>query len=397
MPHKNRPGEFDRLVREALLDLYKRVFGGLPGTAGLSFGGAELAEFRSGLSVIAQHFGLSSVELERRFGFVSGAEEQLVLGEPPPLPPELEGGFGFRDFLAAALGWGLPLTPEIRGLAQQGAAQSWTINEFWFRLRRTPTYANRFPGIVGPDGVPLMSEAEYIARENFYRDTAAVLGMDLSAGQIAFLFENRISPQVFQIRIQGVRRLKDDDILFRQFGRVLQIRGVAKAPPTRKELYDFVMGMADPRWYNVWREAETRAAAREAGFKISPRPGERAGGLATVVGRGVKAFEAPILSGRELRRLSREGVTEEEFAALAEQFLTTVPLARAQRVGLTKRDIKQAVIGGPRAAGARQKIRRILAQEAARQQPIVSGAGLEAIETGFAPAGAERRRRPRGQ
>jgi len=34
MPHKNRPGEFDRLVREALLDLYKRVFGGLPGTAG---------------------------------------------------------------------------------------------------------------------------------------------------------------------------------------------------------------------------------------------------------------------------------------------------------------------------------------------------------------------------
>lgn len=258
-------------------------------------------------------------------------------GSAPSGPP-------IESYLALLQSLGIPLTPEARAFAQQAAAGGWTRDEFMFRLRQTAMYRQAFPGIIAPDGTLRMTEAQYLATRRAYEDIAGQLGLRLSDAQLAALFKNEVSVSEWRMRATAVRRLRDNPTLFQQFRQTLEAQGIDRRV-TKKKLLDFIVGLGDPKYYRIWREATTRAAAVQAGLRIG-------GGGETSISR------------RLALRGARLGLSEEQLRAAFEQiadlFLTALPESQLRGAGITKKGIVKAVIGGKGAAVARERLTRLL-------------------------------------
>jgi hypothetical protein len=105
--------------------------------------------------------------------------------------------------------------------------------------------------------------------------------------------------------------------------------------------------MSNKEWTNLWQDAAARASAVEAGIRIV---------------KGSDLYSA--ISRQQILEIADKGYSAgslaEGFQAVADQLVNTLPLSEARRFGLDKQDILQATFGGPRAAQARQKIRRVM-------------------------------------
>jgi hypothetical protein len=286
-------------------------------------------------------------------------DENQFLGTPPPQNTG-NGGSGssggssapptspVEPYLALLQSLYIPLTAEARAWAQQAASNRWGQAEALYHLRQTRFYREAFPGIFNPDGTLRMTEAQYIATRNAYEDIAASVGIRLTDAQIAHLFRNDVSVSAFRTRAQAVATMRDNRVAFQQFKQTLEAMGI-KRDVREKDLLDFVAGRADPEWYRIWREAQARTAATMAGLNVRDK-GEAA--TQTSIGRGlVKRVAAAGLSDADLQK---------SFEQLADLFLSVLPESQIRGVGLNKRQLVTAVVGGKNAARAREVLGQLM-------------------------------------
>lgn len=281
-------------------------------------------------------------------------------GGAPALPP-------IELYLTILQNLGIPLDDQARAFAQRARANRWTQTEFLFHLRQTRFYQEAFPGIMDRHGRLRMSEAQYIAQRRQFEDIAATLGLRLSDAMIEQLFEREISPAVFRIRAQAVRTLRDNPVLFDQFREVLSRHGERQLK--REGLLRFITGLGPQRWYDIWQEAQARAAVVQAGLQVGK--GE--------LGVGKKMVER--LAGQFSPADLQKG-----FEELAGLFLEVLPESQIRGMGLSKETLAQAVFGGKRAAQAREIVRRLQetiqafeTEERAAEQLVPTAQGVLAL------------------
>lgn len=288
---------------------------------------------------------------------------------PPPVGP----------YLALLQSLFIRLTPEARAWAQQAARNRWGQAEALYYLRRTRFYREAFPGIFNPDGTLRMTEAQYIATRNAYEDIAASVGIRLNDAQVAHLFRNDVSVAAFRTRAQAVATMRSNRVAFQQFKQTLEAMGI-KRDVRKKDLLDFVVGRANPEWYRIWREAHARTAATMAGLNVRDK-GEAATQMS--IGRGlVKQVAAAGLSDADLQK---------GFEQLADLFLSVLPESQVRGIGLDKRQLVKAVVGGKNAARAREVLGQLMRNiqafgetERASQQLVPTATG--ALLVGGKPA-----------
>jgi hypothetical protein len=93
---------------------------------------------------------------------------------------------------------------------QENAAESSGAAELLVRMRQTPQYKARFPGLYREDGSVRMTEAQYMSREQDYRTLLRQYGFDVDnqyqtpASMIGF-FDSDMDPNEFQKRLQTYR------------------------------------------------------------------------------------------------------------------------------------------------------------------------------------------------
>lgn len=274
------------------------------------------------------------------------------------------------SFLGALSEMGIALTGNLRQLVEQAVTKGYDAGTFLYYLRKTPEYLQTFPGIFRKDGTMRMTEAQYLSNVEQYQGIAAQAGIDLRPGMVAALFRNSVSPAEFAVKAPAVSRLRRDPGLWRAFQRELVQGGVAaKGDVTRRNLLRFAAGEGNASWYDLWQDTVTRNASVEAGIQV-----KRGAALAR---------DYTAISQKMLEQISGKGLSEEQlsagFQALAEHFLTTLPLSKIQGYGLSKASFKQAIFGGPRQAEVRQKMKRVLEQEEAFYEPRVTSAVTEGI------------------
>lgn len=261
----------------------------------------------------------------------------------------------YADALRAFLqSLGIRPTSNLNRLINQAGQKRWTQSTFLYYLRKTKEYKEAFPGIFNKDGTMKMSEQRYLGMVTQYKEIAGLFGLTLNKERLGALFTGDTSVGEYRVRAQAIRIIKDNHDAFVQFGKVLRARGVIKRQLKMKDLQDIVLGIADPKWYEVWREAELRTAAVEAGLNFGKGKGAQ-GDLAVPKGVMKTLLDAG-LQGRAL---------QDAVDALAQNFLETLPLSKIYGEDLSKKDIAIAIAGGKGSAQIRQRVERVLATEEA--------------------------------
>lgn len=124
-----------------------------------------------------------------------------LAGDPSAFIAELKSLFPWIDELGLEPAW-----------FQEVAATSAGADEAVMRLRQAPQYQARFPGLYRSDGSIRMNEAQYLARENDYRQVLRQAGFDMSnyekPSQLVGFFEGEIDPNELQQRVVTYRQVE---------------------------------------------------------------------------------------------------------------------------------------------------------------------------------------------
>ena len=95
------------------------------------------------------------------------------------------------------------------GWFQQVAADASGPAEILVKLRATPQYKRRFPGMYRQDGSVRMNEAQYMAREQDYRNLLRQYGFDINEysepAQLQGFFDSEMDPNEFEQRLDTYR------------------------------------------------------------------------------------------------------------------------------------------------------------------------------------------------
>lgn len=245
-----------------------------------------------------------------------------------------------QAFIASLAGYGIRLTSNLQALVTEGQRKNWTAATFLNYLRKTPEYAQRFPGIMTKGGVLKMSESQYIRQEGQYQDIAAEAGINLGPQKMADLFRGNTSVGEFRTKAPAISRLRTDPQLQRQLEQVVGHK------LSKQEVLKFVIGEGNSEWYNDWNRTIARNAAVDAGI--------------TFKGDGYTKLKAGMVE-----KYGLQGLTEEQLATgfeeIADSLLSTLPEAQIQSMGLSKKDIVAAHLGGKGSAKARALIKRVTA------------------------------------
>lgn len=266
-----------------------------------------------------------------------------------------------RQFKASAVtmlnGLGISVTPALQDLINTGFKHDWTTDEFMLKLRETQEYRQRFPGIFGKDGIPKMTEAEYMTAEKAYATYASQAGINVNKKRLAYLFRNDVTPDEFADKALAYKRINTNKEMYQAFKRELVQAGVAKPSEvnTNKELFKFVMGEGNKQWADLWQDTVTRNAANQAGIAIA---------------RNKDRYTA--IGQKALEHISSLGLSEAEmgqrFAELSQALGTVLPLQEAQLYGVKKKTLVAAAFGGKNSERARQKVERAVATDEAFYQ-----------------------------
>lgn len=134
-----------------------------------------------------------------------------------PAPGEVGPGLEVRDpeqfwrELTAVMPWIETVGIEPAWF-QEASAESPSPDELLARIRQTPQFKKRFPGLYRQDGSMRMQEAEYVAREEDFRTLLRQYGYSMedyqTPQQVAGFFEAEFDPNEFQSRLQTYRDLE---------------------------------------------------------------------------------------------------------------------------------------------------------------------------------------------
>lgn len=257
---------------------------------------------------------------------------------------------------------GKPQTTEVW---RSGIGQAQFINE----IRQTRAYKDRFAAIPAD-----MTESQYLSTEAQYHQIAAILGIHMGdtthppggrgdnpavQGRERFLFANNVSPEEFRAKAEAVVAIRDNPAMFAQFATEIRNAGLLPGAGFTKNgninpqhLVQFVMGLGDPAWHELWQNTLADTAAVNAGITIAQHTGLYTG-----------------LSRQSIHGLADQNLSPADMAnkfnEVSDQMLATLPLSQARAYGISKSDIIEASFGGPNAAQARAKIARAQAEHQA--------------------------------
>lgn len=245
-----------------------------------------------------------------------------------------------------------PNDPQLALLMQHAVKGHWNSDRFYNNLYDTKEFQNQFPGFFDANGVPKMSIAQYQKTEDSYNAAADRYGIDLGNKKMAYLFNNDVSPSEFGTRASALNSLQNNDALYKQFGKALVESGVVDKVPSQDELFKFVLGQGNQDWYDEWNLARTRYAATQAGLQIT----KKNSGYTSI---------SPGMAGKIAGQNLSDAQLQKNYQALAQQLLTTLPASKIAGYGISKKQIQEAVFGGPKQAVLMQKIQHIMATDQA--------------------------------
>ena len=95
---------------------------------------------------------------------------------------------------------------------QEAAAEASGPAELLTKMRQTPQYKARFPGLIREDGSVRMNESQYLSREADYRQLLRQFGYDLESystpASLVGFFDSEMDPNEFQARLQTYNDVK---------------------------------------------------------------------------------------------------------------------------------------------------------------------------------------------
>ena len=302
------------------------------------------------------------------------------------------GGIALPDpavYLGLLQNLGFTNLGDLQGLVQRARSNRWGMTEFLYYLRQTQAYKDRFPGIFGKNGQLLMSEEQYLAYESAYRALSQNFGYKMTQEDVGTWISKGVDPTELQQRFDVIQRADQYRPALQQLKQTLARRGLAdKGKITLAEARDFILGIADPKWYKVYEEFSGRTAAVQAGFDIV---------------KGTDAFGYTTLTRKQILDIihrvpgiQSEGDLAASFQQLAQQFRELIPEGTITGFDVSKKDLIQLEFGGPRQARIAERVKRIIASVQARQQPM---AQPQFVATGQGPQlfGLETQRRAQVQ
>jgi len=251
------------------------------------------------------------------------------------------------------LSWRIELTPQIQAFVRRAASQGWSSAVFLQEVRRQRFYMQRFPGILGRNGVPRMTEAQYWAGYNSAKDYAATVGRSLSVDAYGLAVKNGNSPSEIRAKVQALDTLKTNRAVFGQFGDYLNALGLAPKGGLKKgDLLQFVMGQGPKAWEQAWTTANAAAQIERAGLDVGrPKQGGDIGY------RGLVRLEKQMLPGDQV-----------DYKGLAEA-VHALPASELYGAGITKKDILKMAFGVKGAENIADRVRGVLATYQARFEP----------------------------
>lgn len=251
----------------------------------------------------------------------------------------------------------MPMDNSMHDLVTKALKAGWSTNQFLQAVRRSPEYAAFFPGIIGPNGAPIMSEAAYNSQVSSRMGLAGQYGQTLTRNQIGHELTNNVSAAELNTRLQAEQSLSQNKVYFDQFNKTLAAQGMKPLDAAGQRA--FVMNQASPEYYKVWNEAATRAAAVNSGIAIGPRADS--GHLGdTALTRGEIRYG-------EKTSLATTGKlpTTAQYADLASK-LKLLPQSRLYGGGLNRDKINEIEFGGPHQAKYIDMANQLLQNEDAR-------------------------------
>ena len=270
---------------------------------------------------------------------------------------------------AALIAWqtllsqlGIRLSDNMRNLIQHAISGGWSQTEFMWNLRKTPEYEATFPGIMNPNGTMKMTEAQYMALEKSFQETADLYGIHLNRENQALLFEGDVSAREWQQRAMAINRIRENPEAFAQFEAAARAQGLIKGKFNRKDAYHLAIGEGPTEWYKLLEEFGARTAAAQAGFDITKH--SKLAGYLDLSRKQVLAINKAVPG------LGGEAQMAAAMQKLAQDFRQYIGAGHITGFDVTPEDLIQLEFGGPRQAQVADTVARILAAVKARQEPL---------------------------
>ena len=258
---------------------------------------------------------------------------------------------------------------NLDNLMHKAVRGGYSEGEFLYFLRKTPEYRQRFRGIFKADGTMRMTEGEWLQFEFGLQTLGKQYGYKVDAQDIGESLRKGITLESFEDRLSALQRVREYEPAIKAFQQTLKARGMLPKgfkDWDKKDMYEFVTGQKDQKFYHLWEEASARTAAFQAGIDILDK-GEgkkEPGGVGyTDIRRGALMKIIKGLPGYQTEEQLAEG-----FQQLGDSLLEVLPLSEARSFGLTKQDLIKATFGGKNAAKARQRVKRVIETHEAFQE-----------------------------
>lgn len=172
------------------------------------------------------------------------------------------------SFLELLTSWGIPLSKSVNQFVAMAARKQMSGDAFMKAIRKTKAYARAFPGIMRPDGVLRMSEAEYQAGFDAIKDYGASIGREMDRNDYAAALKSGNSIAEIKQKWGAIDALNTNRKLLDEFVAYRQSQGLS-APKDRDQLLKFVMGLGPREWEIGWDTAVMSNRSKEAGLQMS--------------------------------------------------------------------------------------------------------------------------------
>lgn len=265
------------------------------------------------------------------------------------------------SYLKILQDWGIKVTSNMNALMNRGVSRQWSTTNFIINLRRTADYRQAFPGINSGEGI---SEAKWLAAYDRAEELAKSYGMKLSRTQFGTLYKKDVGMEEWEMRLQFMEKVRrpGNKEYFDALQQAAKQLGIIKPKDklTKKELFKLMTRRGHPKLEKLMEQSIVTAELNKLGFTV----GE--GGDVT------RKMMLNFIKNVENQGGQAEMLTAQDFAELAAHVENTLPTAELLGAGLTKRDLAEMALGGPRANEIAKSVQNLLASKQLEDQPNVN-------------------------
>ena len=274
----------------------------------------------------------------------SGSGGSSAVGSTGPDPAALR-----ASYIGLLHSW--KMNPkDVAGLVDRAVNNEWTTQQFVNALRQTKAYKQQFVGIRSTN----LSESAYNTKFFDYRDAAKDIGRGLTRQQFGTLLKKGVDGAEWRFRIAAADAIKRNGALFNWYERELRRRGMMKGNKQLSygEMWKIVTKQGSQQFERIYETAFLQQNLAKIGFDLrgAGRDITRKDLL-----RLIKQFETGT-PGAEVEKLGAS-----DFAQLADEVENLIPLSHLQGAGVTKRDLLEMKLGGPRAKEIAEKVNQLKA------------------------------------